>query len=90
MFLHLCVILFTGGGLPTNPHRQTLGDWADTSWEDPPRQAPWMQTPLGRPPWADLPPWMQFPPRQTPPHADPLPIGPQVGGTHPNGMHTSY
>ena len=71
--LHLCVILFTGGGgLPT-PHSQTwgLGRPPDA---DPPRQTPWMQTPLGlgRSPWMQIPwgwagpPGMQTPQMQNP------------------------
>ena len=49
MFLHLCAILFTGGGgLPT-PWMQTPPLDADTPWmQTPPLDAdtPWMQTPL--------------------------------------------
>ena len=60
MFLHLSVILFTGGCLPA--------PWADTlPWADPPgrhtpgrhplgRHPPGQTSPLGRhPPWADTP-----------------------------------
>ena len=48
MFLHLCVILFTGGSAQHPPDADPPG------WADPPgvRQTPWMQTPWG---WADPP-----------------------------------
>ena len=79
MFLHLCVILFTGGrGVCPTP-----------SGCRPPRvgQTPWMQTsrvgqtppPGCRHPGLGRPPWMQ-----TPPYSQ------QAGGTHPTGMHTYF
>ena len=97
MFLHLCVILFTGG-LPNPPRCRPL--WMQTP---PPRVG---QTPPGcRPPGVgQTPPWMQTPPKpgvgQTPPPrnwADPPWIqtppprySQQSGGKHPAGMHTCY
>ena len=78
MFLHVSVILSTGGV------------WqADTTWQadiPPGRQTPPWQadTPPGRqtPPWADT-------PGQTPPWAD-TPQGTVTAayGTHPTGMHS--
>ena len=65
MFLHLCVILSTGGkgGLPNLPPHvgRPGGGWADPPNADPPGQTPRMQTPspgLGRP---HHPTWMQIP-----------------------------
>ena len=83
MFLHLCVILFTGGVSacgpegclpqpPGRPLQQT--PLADTPWVD----TPWQTPPL----WADT-------PGQTPPAQCVLGYdGQQAGGTHPTGMHS--
>ena len=68
MFLHLCVILFTGGAC-----RHTWVGWADPPGCRPHLdRPPWMQPPLGIPPWMQTPP-MQTPPMQTPLDADPPP-----------------
>ena len=82
MFLHLCVILFMGGGGSAHPHLPVgrpgvLG------------RPPWLQTPqmqtsrMQTSPDAD-PPWMQTP-LSRPPR-----ICQQAGGMHPTGMHTCF
>ena len=86
MFLHLCVILFMGGGGSAHPspvgRPRGLG------------RPPQVQTPLGRPPRVVETPWMQTPHGvgQTPLDADPrglaYPPGcrpPVVGQTSPRG-----
>ena len=103
MFLHLSMILFTGGGgvCPT-------AWWADTPGQTPPPQSTNPHPGTDTPTPGQTPPG-RHPPRQTPPQADTphtpsgrLPLGqnipppipdttrcsPQAGGTHPNGMHT--
>ena len=80
MFLHLSVILFTGGGregvCPPPPWMQTPKGWADL-----PRCRTTM---VG-----------QTSPDADPPHSDPPWVGQtphtcsqQAGGTHPTGIHT--
>ena len=84
IFLHLSVILFTGGrgGTPRQVHPlgryppgQVHTPWAGT----PPRQVhPRAGTPqAGTPPWVGTPPWAVHAGR----------YGQQAGGTHPTGMH---
>ena len=75
MFLHLSIILFTGGGGSTQP------PWIDPSLR-------WMQTTLPRMQTPSFP-WMQTPPLgcRSPLDADP-PYGQQAGGTLPTGMYT--
>ena len=74
MFLHLSVILFTGGVCPpphTTPGQTPPGQtppWADLAGQTP----PWADTPLGR-----------YPPAQCM-----LGYGQQAGGKHPTGMHS--
>ena len=47
MFLHLCVILFTGGGRSVQPPcRQTWGGWTDPTVQTPLDADPPVQTPL--------------------------------------------
>ena len=81
MFLHLSVILFTGG-VSASVHAgiHTPPPWADTPY------------PPGSPPTPE-----QTPPHeQIPAGADtPLAVhagryGQQAGGTHPTGMHTCF
>ena len=92
MFLHLSVILFTGGrGVWQTPPRQTQ-TWADTPWVDTPTSR---QTPGQTPPWADTTldrhplgrhPWADTPPGRHPPRAD-TPPGRHPPGRHPPGRH---
>ena len=103
IFLHLSVILFTGGstwaGTPWQVH--CLGRY--TPQQVPPRQvhppgrynpAQQVQPPQAGtlpwqvPPWAGTPP-DRYPPRQVqPPQKCMLGYGQQAGGTHPTGMHS--
>ena len=74
MFLHLSVILFTGGGgwLPLVWGCVSATLWADTPrWADPPWQTPPPpdRHPLGRHPQADTP-WADTPLGRHPPQAD--------------------
>ena len=78
MFLHLSVILFTGGVSASSPGQVP---WADT---------PLGRHPL----WADTPTPGQTPPAQyilihTPSQCM-LGYGQQAGGTHPTGMHSCW
>ena len=84
IFLHLSVILFTGG--------KYLGRYprADTP---PGRYTPWQVHPrAGAPPW-QVHPW-QVPPGRYPPgrylRQCMLGYGQQAGGTHPTGMHSCF
>ena len=77
MFLHLGVIVLTGGrGSAQPPCRQTWGIWADLpGCRPPPLDAePLDADPLGRTCWMQTPPSIR--------------IHQQMGGTHPTGMHT--
>ena len=89
MFLHLSVILSTGGGRGSATHTP----WADTPLGRHP--LPPGQTPsLGRHPWPDTPwayiPLVTHPPGQKPPGQCMLGYGQQAGGTHPTGMQSWY
>ena len=76
MFLHVSVILFTGGCLPHTPGQTPPG-----------RQPPGQTPPLGQTPtWADTPPWQTPPPCAA--HAGRY--GQQAGGTHPTGMQSCF
>ena len=82
MFLHLSVILSTGGVCPSACW-DTHPSWADT----PPRQTPPGQTP----PWADTP-LGRHPPRADTPSAD-TPLSRRVllrTVSHPTGMHSCF
>ena len=59
MFLHLSVILFTGGGCLATPPKADTPSWTDTQAQTP----PWADTQAQTPPWADT-------PRQTLPQVD--------------------
>ena len=75
MFLHLSVILFTGGCVSQHAMGQT-----------PPRHTPLVRHPPGADtPWADIPLG-----RHLPPLSDTTGNGEQVVGTHPTGMHTCF
>ena len=89
MFLHVCVILFTGRvsgqGEPPRAGR------APRAGRPPLRQ--------GEPPWVGRPPWAGRTPRagRTPPGTRPPPPGKQTpayglraAGMHPTGMHSCY
>ena len=88
MFLHLSVILFTGGVCHTPLGRH------------PPEQTPSGRHPPGRPPLGRQPPWTDNLPGQTPPGRLPrayippaqcmLGYGQQAGGTHPTGMQSCF
>ena len=95
IFLHLSVILFTGG-VPGQVHPRQV---------HPPGQVhpPWTGTPPGQVPLRQVHPPGQVhtpqagtprPPRQGPPGGTPLQCmlgyGQQAGGTHPTGMHSCY
>ena len=94
IFLHLSVILFTGGGVPG----QVLppGQVHPSGQVHPPA----LIHPLaGTPPWVGTPPWAGRPPgqvhplgRYTPGQVHPrqcmLGYGQQAGGTYPTGMHS--
>ena len=98
MFLHLSVILFTGGLSGRHPHgRHTHPPWAETPWVD----TPWADTPPGAqtrtPSWADIPwacehtPWTDTPPGRQPVWADtPLGRHPALGDGHCSGRYASY
>ena len=85
IFLHLFVILFTGGVClsacwDTTPQDQTPPDQADTPSDQadtPPDQADTPQT-------RQTPPWT----RQTPPGKHTPAYGLRAAGTHPTGMHS--
>ena len=88
IFLHLSVILFTGGGSASMhagippPHR---ADTPPRSRHPPPRSR--------HPPGADtpLPPPRSWPPReQTPPGKQTPAYGLRAVGTHPTGMHSCF
>ena len=81
MFLHVCVILFTGGGSPGRESPPGQGD--PPGQGEPPRQG----DPSDRenPPGRENPPWDQTPPgKQTPAY------GLRAAGMHPTGMHSCY
>ena len=81
MFLHLCVILFTGGGRTSQPPcRQTWGVG---------QTPPWMQTPPGRPPDADPPGVGKTTQMQTSINALPQQLGSPLGLADPL-MHTLH
>ena len=100
IFLHLFVILFTGGGLPQcmlgyHPPEQT--HIPPSPWSRPPgsrhlprSRHPPEQTPLPRsrhhPPRADTSPEQTPPGADTPPDKTPA-YGLRAAGTHPTGMH---
>ena len=100
IFLHLSVILFTGGGM--SEAEPPLG--ADTTppsrhspRADPPGADPQVRHPQVRHPPEQTPPWEQTPPlHQTPPGADPPPrkqtpaYGQRAAGTHSTGMHSCF
>ena len=99
MFLHVSVILFTGGGLP----QCMLGYPPETGTPPPPgsRPPPQEQTPQDQAPPSSDPP-EQTPPEQTPHGADTLPqsippcavhtgrYGQQAGSMHPTGMQSCF
>ena len=95
LFLHLSVILFTGGVSATSPRAYTPQTTPLSGQTPPP---PGQTPPLGRPPW-QTPPWPVLAGIHTPPcpvhagiHIPPaqcmLGYGQQAGGTHPCGMHS--
>ena len=83
IFLHLSVILFTGGWF-------CLSACWDTT---PPEQTPLGPDPPGSrhttPPGADTPP-RPDPPEQTPPGKQTPAYGLRAAGTHPTGMHSCW
>ena len=82
IFLHLFVILFTGGVVSQKALRQTPPDQTPP----PPEQTP---APRTRPPLDQTPP--DQPPReQTPPRKQTPAYGLRAAGTHPTGMHSCY
>ena len=84
IFLHLFVILFTGGGVSLGACWETTPPGADT----PPRA----DTPLGvdTPPEQTHPPEQTSPPEQTcPPEQTPA-YGQWAVGKHPTGMHSCW
>ena len=83
MFLHLSVILFTGGCLPLGPWGcLPLGPGDVCLWV-PGVCTPWTHMPGQTPPG-------HTPHRQTLPWADttPIKVTIEAGGTHPTGMHS--
>ena len=67
IFLHLSVILFTGGGVSASVHAGIPPPWSRTLWKQtPPRADPPEQTPQEQ-----TPPWSKHPPEQTPPGSRP-------------------
>ena len=102
LFLHLSVILFTGGVCLSacwdTPREQTPPGADTPQSRQPPqsRHPPGADTPRSRhPPGADTPPRSRHPPEQTPPGSRHPPpprkqtpaYGLQAAGTHPTGMH---
>ena len=84
MFLHVSVILLTGGGSPVreNPH--------PGQGEPPLEQTP-PPTPGADPPGQGEPPRADTPPQQTPPPPkQTAAYGQRAAGTHPTGMHSSF
>ena len=94
IFLHLSVILFTGGYLGRYTPRQVhTPPWADTSlWAGTPPGK--VHTPLGRytprqvHPTGRYTPQVGTPPGRYTPQQCMLGYGQQAGGTHPTGMHS--
>ena len=70
--------------LDTLPSQEETPSWIHPAWADihPGQTPPPGHAPPGHTPWADT-------PRQTPPgQTRPLKMTTEVGGTHPNGMHS--
>ena len=100
-FLHVCMILFTWGGVSgqgeppqagrtppeQQPPRSRHPPGADPPGADPPpgSRHPWSR----HPPGADTPPEQTPPLDQTPPPRKHIPAyGQRAAGTHPTGMHS--
>ena len=81
IFLHLFVILFTGGVSAAGGCGIPACTEADTPWSrHPPEQTP---------PRADTPPGADTPPRaDTPPGKQSPAYGQRAAGSHPTGMHS--